>query len=270
MPADGGYTESLTANIFHTFNLKYSMDVDKSFLHFPGCNFGKHGSSIEMNFTYTRNDLFQNQATATTCPPINPIITVSLRRTFLKLEKVPEYKMRKFHPKSGFNQITYKNESEPLLKSRGNNFITRHHLIKKIKNGMSEDSLNSKDTGYNVFNDRGEGITVATQKGFEHNLEVESIEQMNSDNLIKRDMKSRSDSLDSISARTDKGARTDKNFVGTTSVSSSSSKSCSGSSGCSKESHFRVSILSHQNTKHYDNVKTEMNNKYNNNNDINK
>ena len=61
-------------------------------------------------------------------------------------------------------------------------------------------------------------------------------------------MKSTSDSIDSISARTDKGARTDKNFVGTTSVSSSSSKSCGGNSGCSKESNFRVSILSHQNT----------------------
>jgi hypothetical protein len=81
-------------------------------------------------------------------PPLDKFISVSFRRTFLKLDDLPfetdinAYNMRTFHPKSGFNLISYMNESVNLLEPRRQQYITRYHLIDKyhtysyLQNGL--------------------------------------------------------------------------------------------------------------------------------------
>lgn len=123
------------------YDVKYVLDLSRSFVHLPGCHCGQSGSSVEMNFTYALQDFEM----MTDSIPLDSVLTVSLKRTFLKLEKIPDYEMRKYHPKSGFNSISYKNESESLIRPVDLHFLTRHHLInmtdREIKD-RKEDSQN--------------------------------------------------------------------------------------------------------------------------------
>ena len=80
-----------------------------------------------MNFTY----VLQDSVESANAMSLDSVLTVSLKRTFLKLEKIPKFKMRKYHPKSGFNSISYKNESESLLQPIDKHYLTRLHLINK-------------------------------------------------------------------------------------------------------------------------------------------
>ena len=87
-----------------------------------------------MNFTY----VLQDSVESANAMPLDSVLTVSLKRTFLKLEKIPKFKMRKYHPKSGFNSISYKNESESLLQPIDKHYLTRLHLINKTMDKRTE------------------------------------------------------------------------------------------------------------------------------------
>jgi hypothetical protein len=93
-------------------------------------------SNVNPNITSKISDTKREASNITNPNPnSNPssFITVSLRRTFLKLPDLPDdsesnFEMRKYDPKSGFNSLSYKNESALLSESRDSHFITRHKL----------------------------------------------------------------------------------------------------------------------------------------------
>jgi hypothetical protein len=84
-----------------------------------------------MDMTYALEDGQLEGQSMTMKAPIDTTISVSFRRTFLKLERVPAYKVRKHHPKSGFNSITYENDTESFLRPRDTHCVTRH-LLKSV------------------------------------------------------------------------------------------------------------------------------------------
>lgn len=123
-PAGAFHGLDLASKLFSTYGVKYALDVKKTFPHFAGCQWGSRATSTEATFTYVIEPL-QTQSASTS---LASHVTVSSRRTFLKLEKTPDFKLRKYHPKSGFNSIVYKNDSETLLLPRDKHFLTRHKL----------------------------------------------------------------------------------------------------------------------------------------------
>ena len=129
-PAGYFHGFDLASKIFSTYGVKYMLDMSKTFPYSPGCQWGKNATSTEATFTYVLEPLQTHSAGVS----LDSYVTVSSRRTFLKLEKTPDFKMRKYHPKSGFNSILYQNESETLLLPRDKHFLTRHKLYTSSQN----------------------------------------------------------------------------------------------------------------------------------------
>ena len=127
-PAGTFHNTDLVSTIMKTYGIQYVHEIHKSFLHVQGCSCGDRGTSIETNVT-----LSLSPTTVTTSSPLDSYLSVSFRRTFLKLEKVPSYRMRTYHPKSGFNSISFTNESAALLGPRDEHFITRYGLTNTVK-----------------------------------------------------------------------------------------------------------------------------------------
>lgn len=125
-PSGFAHSDSLSNVIKNQYGLTYARDFNRSSVHLPGCQSGPKGTSIEIDMTYALQD-GQSGGRAIKAP-IDTTISVSFRRTFLKLEKVPKYTARRHHPKSGFNSITYENDTESFLRPRDTHSITRHHL----------------------------------------------------------------------------------------------------------------------------------------------
>lgn len=125
-PSGFAHSDSLSNVIKNQYDLTYARDFNRSSVHLPGCQSGPKGTSIEIDMTYALQD--GQSGGRTIKAPIDTTISVSFRRTFLKLEKVPKYTERRHHPKSGFNSITYENDTESFLRPRDTHCITRHLL----------------------------------------------------------------------------------------------------------------------------------------------
>ena len=125
-PSGFAHSDSLSNVIKNQYGLTYARDFNRSSVHLPGCQSGPKGTSIEIDMTYALQD--GQSGGRSIKAPIDTTISVSFRRTFLKLEKVPKYTARMHHPKSGFNSITYENDTESFLRPRDTHSITRHHL----------------------------------------------------------------------------------------------------------------------------------------------
>lgn len=130
-PSGFAHSDSLSNVIKNRYGLTYVRDFNRSSVHLPGCQCGPKGTSIEMDMTYALEDGQLEGQSTTMKAPIDTTISVSFRRTFLKLEKVPAYRVRKHHPKSGFNSITYENDTESFLRPRDTHCVTRH-LLKSV------------------------------------------------------------------------------------------------------------------------------------------
>ena len=158
LPEGIGRGDNLSGRIKKNYGIKYVLDLSRSFVHLPGCHCGQSGSSVEMNFTY----ILQDSVDSINAMPLDSVLTVSLKRTFLKLEKIPKFKMRKYHPKSGFNSISYKNESESLLQPVDKHYLTRLHLI-----NITTDNRTESVTSFtrSVFVNDLEQIEVVPVKG---------------------------------------------------------------------------------------------------------
>lgn len=124
-------------------------------------------------------------------PPLNKFISVSFRRTFLKLDDISSrmnlvdaYKMRIFHPKSGFNLISYKNESAKLLQPRTQQYITRYHLIDKYKTYI-DPNLNL-DLNKMNFNDRNDILKNIIKVGIEEDVDKGKSNSINENLYIDR------------------------------------------------------------------------------------
>ena len=125
-PSGFAHSDSLSNVIQNQYGLTYARDFNRSSVHLPGCQSGPKGTSIEIDMTYALQD-GQSKGRSIKAP-IDTTISVSFRRTFLKLEKVPKYTERRHHPKSGFNSIAYENDTESFLRPRDTHCITRHRL----------------------------------------------------------------------------------------------------------------------------------------------
>jgi hypothetical protein len=130
-PSGFAHSDSLSNVIKNKYGLTYVRDINRSSVHLPGCQCGPKGTSIEIDMTYALDDGHLEGQSMTTKAPIDTTISVSFRRTFLKLEKFPAYTVRKHHPKSGFNSITYENDTESFLRPRDTHCVTRH-LLKSV------------------------------------------------------------------------------------------------------------------------------------------
>jgi hypothetical protein len=130
-PSGFAHSDSLSNVIKNKYGLTYVRDFNRSSVHLPGCQCGPKGTSIEMDMTYALEDGQLGGQSMTMKAPIDTTISVSFRRTFLKLEKVPAYRVRKHHPKSGFNSVTYENDTESFLRPRDTHCVTRH-LLKSV------------------------------------------------------------------------------------------------------------------------------------------
>ena len=127
-PAGVAHGGDLSALIRHYYGVAYSIDRSRSFLHLPGCQQGPQSTSIEVNVTYALQDA--TPAAVFDSLPSSTFISVSLRRTLLVLDDPSRdpYRPRKYHPKSGFNSIAYRNESSGFLDRPDVHFIVRHDL----------------------------------------------------------------------------------------------------------------------------------------------
>jgi hypothetical protein len=146
---DLGHTIAKVYNFKHDYNL----DRTRSRVNPHRCAVKPGATSVELDFTYSQastTTAVSSRSAATSSSssnfddpnvvlanvPLSSFLTISLRRTFLKLDYLSssddrsegQYKPRRYHPKSGFNAISYMNESAGLLSPRDEHFIVRHHL----------------------------------------------------------------------------------------------------------------------------------------------
>jgi hypothetical protein len=129
-PAGMARGGDLSALIRRYYGVAYSIDHSRSFLHLPGCQRGPRATSIEVNVTYVLQDTAAAPAAVFESLPSSTFVSVSLRRTLLLLDDPsrPPYQPRKYHPKSGFNSISYRNESSEFLDRPDVHLIVRHDL----------------------------------------------------------------------------------------------------------------------------------------------
>jgi hypothetical protein len=153
-PAGYFHGLDLASTIFRTYGMKYVLDMRKTFPHSAGCQCGSNATSTEATFTYVLEPLQTHSAGVS----LSSHITVSSRKTFLKLEKAPVFKMRKYHPKSGFNSILYQNDSETLLLPRDKHFLTRHKLHASSQNQHVSQHNSERER------DRDSGVTNHVDK----------------------------------------------------------------------------------------------------------
>ena len=143
-PSGFAHSDSLSNVIKNQYGLTYVRDFNRSSVHLPGCQSGPLGTSIEIDMTYALED--GQTGGKPVKAPIDTTISVSFRRTFLKLEKVPQYRMRRHHPKSGFNSISYENDTESFLRPRDSHSVTRHMLkIVDPHSGLESSIYRSQD-----------------------------------------------------------------------------------------------------------------------------
>lgn len=169
-PSGFAHSDSLSNVIKNRYGLTYARDFNRSSVHLPGCQCGPKGTSIEMDMTYALEDGQLGGQSMTMKVPIDTTISVSFRRTFLKLEKVPAYRVRKHHPKSGFNSITYENDTESFLRPRDTHCVTRHLLKSVDLHSRSLSSARGEEKQKRVMNGGEEGKEKKEMKD-ERNVE---------------------------------------------------------------------------------------------------
>ena len=127
-PAGIARGNDLSGLIRRYYGAVYSIDRKRSFLHLPGCQQGSRSTSIEVDMTYALADA--SPAAVFEQLPSSAFVSVSLRRTLLVLDdpSSPPYRPRNYHPKSGFNSISYRNDSSGFLDRPDVHLIVRHDL----------------------------------------------------------------------------------------------------------------------------------------------
>ena len=137
-PAGFAHENDLAIVIRQMYDLKYHIDRSRSSIHMRGCQFGQQATSIEVNMIYALDG--QGLAPTSTKDPFSVLpsstfLSTALRRTFLLLPDRSSaassssssssssassnsglYQPRRYHPKSGFNSISYRNESGTILR----------------------------------------------------------------------------------------------------------------------------------------------------------
>lgn len=149
----------------------YAVDVERSFIDTLSSDANAYRMKMGRNITYVLSSAIPPPA------PLGKTISLSSRRSFVLLDQyhsastaasssrtgesnhmrsiagtisgaklpaigttVPEYTPRPYHPMSGFNSITFMNESSGLLEARHESFLVRHFLV------QSEDTAPQGET----------------------------------------------------------------------------------------------------------------------------
>lgn len=183
-PSGFAHSDSLSNVIKNKYGLTYVRDFNRSSVHRPGCQSGPKGSSIEIDMTYALEDGQLGGQSMTMKAPIDTTISVSFRRTFLKLEKVPSYRVRKHHPKSGFNSISYENDTESFLRPRDTHYVTRHLL--KILDLHSRSSSSTKEwkKERKEMDERKEGKMLEENKEMKEGKEMKETKRGREKNAV--------------------------------------------------------------------------------------
>jgi hypothetical protein len=107
--------KDLSDLIIKKFGSQYVYEIDKndSYLNLNGCKYNTKMTSLESQMIYSSSSVPYQSNTAA---PLTKSFSVALRRSFILLpdldsNKVNSYIPRQYHPKSGFNSISYKDES---------------------------------------------------------------------------------------------------------------------------------------------------------------
>lgn len=106
---------------------EYALSSERSYLDLSRCKSNSLRSYFTSNLTYVPLASLLSPKHLDDLLPSGRIISIAVRSTFLTL--APSlYAPRLFHPKAGFNFISFMDEDAPLLASRSQQMITRHHL----------------------------------------------------------------------------------------------------------------------------------------------
>eukprot|EP01041_Mallomonas_annulata_P000470 gene470-879_t len=146
---------------------KYSIDINKSFIVKSGCVTNTRGMLLHTMLTYSISDHTPPPSALKTALPLGSSITVGIGRSILPLPVMnsSHFNRRRFHPKSGFNAITYFNESAGLLDRRDTHNIVRFDLHQEQEQQPSESERRRKKLLYYVDRSAPEYIQRALVEG---------------------------------------------------------------------------------------------------------
>lgn len=106
---------------------KYKIDLNKSYIYADRCKSFPENTEFEAVITFVGNA----EGKWIKDVAIEPnIISTRQHHSFIKLPD-DQYKPRKFHPASGFNQLSYQDYSTPIGEDMTVRYIKRHRLEKK-------------------------------------------------------------------------------------------------------------------------------------------
>ena len=134
LPIGTEHNNDLSNAIASNFGTQYLYQVDpaRSVLHPAACSVNTYRALFDRSFTYSLPHL---------APParLGKSISVSARKTFLLPEDYYAsvssssggFETRPYHPMSGFNSVSYMNESSPLMQPRQELLTVRHRLVRQ-------------------------------------------------------------------------------------------------------------------------------------------
>jgi Met-zincin/Domain of unknown function (DUF5117) len=110
----------------------YSLDKDRSTIVPEASKAFPQNTEIEAELTFTSADPSKAKALADVSPEVHAL-TVHVRQSFLKLPD-PGFVPRRFSPRSGYFDASYRDMTTPLGDDVNQQFIARHRLQKKDPN----------------------------------------------------------------------------------------------------------------------------------------
>jgi hypothetical protein len=111
----------------------YSIDESRSFTEIVTLHSTSASSSVAVDFHATfvlSNSAYSPPADFTDNLPIGQVLSTTVRRTLHGLEdsRVNKFRSRQYHPKSGFNYISFMNEDTSIFENRQELLVVRHQV----------------------------------------------------------------------------------------------------------------------------------------------
>lgn len=118
---------------------RYLFDSSRSFVNNSACQTNEYRTLFESKITYVLDESTPSVEPLSTTLPLFQKITYGARKTLLFLDAYNRasgaidssslYHRRPYHPKSGFNSISFMNENTLISQRRQQLYMVRHHLV---------------------------------------------------------------------------------------------------------------------------------------------
>eukprot|EP01038_Epipyxis_sp_PR26KG_P012908 gene12908-17298_t len=146
----------------------YILDIGRSAIDFKNSKSNNYEIVIVSNISYILDTSSTPPYLMKKSLAVPAVITLTIRRTLLNLREysmsIGSFKPRFYHPKSGFNQVSFMDEKSSLLESRLKLYVVKHNLNVINKDKSKQPSSNCL-IKYKLDNNTPEPIRSALLEG---------------------------------------------------------------------------------------------------------